>query len=168
MKDIFHMSKDDHPLCRQRSKRSAFTQAARERKKSRMKHRACLEQHSRTHMAAPGVMKVVNEDRKPVEGPREEAYGNESDKQQMPTCWVKAIHPGLLGDTYAPKGLRRCRCLRSRRPMLLCPWKMKTNRGQMLLLNVLCHFGKGHGDRLIAKRMAIILYPSQSPHCFRT
>lgn len=34
-----------------------------ERKKSKMKHRACLEQHSRAHVTIQEAVKTMNEDR---------------------------------------------------------------------------------------------------------
>ena len=64
-------------------------------------------------------------------------------KQQTPTCWVKAIHPGLLGDTYVSQRLRKILVPEVQTPMLPVSLEMKKNQGQMLLLNVLSHFAKG-------------------------
>ena len=63
-------------------------------------------------------------------------------KQQTPTCWVKAIHPGLLGDTYVSQRLRKILVPEVQTPMVPVSLEMKTNQGQMLLLNVLSHFAK--------------------------
>lgn len=63
-------------------------------------------------------------------------------KQQMPTCWVKAIHPGLL-ETHTPQRLKKMSVPEVQTPHAPVSLEMKNKPGQMLLLNVLCHFAKG-------------------------
>ena len=89
-------------------------------------------------------------------------------KQQTPACWAKAIHPGLLGDTYVPQRLKKMLPPEVQTPMLPVSLEMKKKPGSDAAFKCPLSLCKGHGDRLIAKRMAIILYPSQSPRCFQT
>lgn len=39
-------------------------------------------------------------------------------KQQTPKCWVKSIHPGLLGDTYILQTLSKISVPEVQTPML--------------------------------------------------
>ena len=114
-----------------------------ERKKSRMKHRACLEQHSRAHVTIQEVVKTTNEDRSQEKAPERRPTEMKATKQQVPKCWVKSIHLRLLGDTYVLQRLRKILVPEAQTPMLPVSLEMKEKQGQMLRLNVLCHFVKG-------------------------
>lgn len=100
-----------------------------ERKKRRMKHRTCLEQHRRTHVITQEVAKTMNEDRNQEKATERRPTEMKATKQQTPKCWMKFIHPGLLGDTYVPQRLGKILVPEIQTPMLSVSLEMKKRPG---------------------------------------
>lgn len=98
-----------------------------ERKKRRMKHRACLEQQRRAPVITQEVLKTVSEDRSQEEATERSPTEMKATKQQTPQCWIKAVQPGLLGDTYIPQRLRKMAAPEFQTPMLPASLEIKKN-----------------------------------------
>lgn len=114
-----------------------------EMKKRRTKHRACLELHSSRAVTAQPALKTSREDRDQEKARESRPTEMKATKPHTPACWIKACQPGLLGDTYVPQRLRKTAVPKVQTPMLPASLEIKRNQGQMLLLNVPCHFVKG-------------------------
>lgn len=100
-----------------------------DRKKRRMKHRTCLEQHRRAHVTTQEAVKTMNEDRSQGTATERRPTEMKATKQQTPRCWMKFIHPGLLGDTYIPHRLRKVSVPEVQTPMLSVSLEMKKRPG---------------------------------------
>lgn len=50
-------------------------------------------------------------------------------KQQTPKCWMKLIHPELLGDTYVPQRLGKISVPKVQTPMFSVSLEMKKRSG---------------------------------------
>lgn len=120
-----------------------------ERKRRRMKHLACLEQYSRTHMITQEVVKTTDEDRNQEKATERRPTEMKATKQQTPKCWIKSFHPGLLGDTYIPQRLRKISLPEFQTRMIPVALEMRKRPESDVAFECPMSFCKGHGGRFI-------------------
>lgn len=96
-------------------------------------------------------MKAMNEDRSQEKAIDRRPTETKATKQQTPQCWIRSIHPGLLGDTYIPQRLRKISVPEVKTPMLLVSLEIKKKPGSDSDFECPLSLFKGHGGRLVAK-----------------